>query len=448
MAQTVKKQYRFFIPLVSFVAALGGLLFGLDTAVISGAIPYITPYFKLDANMLGWAVSCILIGCAAGAAFAGRLADLWGRRAVLIVCSLLFAVSGIGAGLSDQLHLFIFFRILGGLGVGAAALVSPMYIAEIAPAHKRGRLVAFYQLAIVTGILLAYFSNYLFAGWGDNNWRWMFGIQALPAALFGLLLLCVPETPRWLISRGKTAEAASILEKITAPHYIQAEITAIEASFRNVKRVSPATLFSKKYAGVVCIGIMIAIFQQVTGINSILYYAPVIFKETGLDNSSSLFHTIGIGLVNVIATFIAIGVVDTVGRKKLLLGGSIVMGLSLIAIAACFHYRYFENYIVLIGVLLYVAAFGCTLGTVTWVYLSEIFPNSIRGLALSAATLSLWIADFIVTYTFPLMTQGLGTPNTLFCYAALCFLAFFYILFRTKETRGRTLEEIELLFIK
>ncbi len=448
MAQKIEKKYHFFIPFVSFVAALGGLLFGLDTAVISGTIPYITPYFKLDAYMLGWAVSSILIGCAIGAGFAGKLADLWGRRAVLILCSVLFAASGIGTGLSGQLNSFIVFRILGGLAVGATAMVSPLYIAEMAPAHRRGRLVAFYQLAIVLGILLAYFSNYLFAEWGSNNWRWMFGVQAIPALLFGLLLLYVPETPRWLIRKGRTDEAADILKRISDPRFVETEMMLIADSFRDKEQVSFISLFSKKYGQVLIIGIMIAVFQQVTGINSILYYAPVIFKETGLSDSSSLFQTIGIGLVIFVATFIAISVVDTFGRKKLLLAGSIVMGLSLILIAACFYYKYFENYIVLIGVLLYVGAFGCTWGTVTWVYLSEIFPNRIRGLALSVATLSLWIADFAVTSTFPVMTHKLGTPVTLCCYAALCFMAFLYVLFRTKETKGRTLEEMELLFTK
>lgn len=430
-----------FITLVSFVAALGGLLFGFDTAVISGTIPYITSYFNLNEYLLGWAVSAILIGCAAGALLAGRLADKHGRRFMLICCAILFAVSGVGAALSTQLTVFIFFRLIGGLGVGAAALVSPMYIAEIAPPAIRGRLVAFYQLAIVFGILLAYFVNYVFDGLGANNWRWMFASQATPSLFFWLMLLLVPETPRWLIKAGRKKEASIILEKVAG------SVTEIENSFQQQEPVSLVQLFSKLYRPVLFIGILIAVFQQVTGINAILYYAPVIFRETGLDSSSSLLQTIGIGVVNVISTFIAIGLVDKVGRKKFLLAGSLIMGISLVTVALCFQYKYFDNYIVLVFMLLYVSVFGCTLGAVTWVYLSEIFPNRIRGLALSVVTLALWLADFVVTYTFPVMTKKLGTAPALYCYAALCAFSFLYILLKVKETKGRSLEEIEHLFI-
>lgn len=437
-----------FIVLVSFVAALGGLLFGFDTAIISGTIPYITAFFGLNEYWLGWSVSSILIGCAIGAIMAGPLADKYGRKFTLMICAVLFAVSGVGAGLSNQLHWFVIFRLIGGLGVGAAAMVSPMYIAEMAPAAWRGRLVAFYQMAIVFGILLAYFSNYLFSNIGANNWRWMFASQTAPSLLFLLFLLMVPETPRWLVKKGRNLQAAEILKKISPGNAIDKELAEIERSFQNQRRISLSLLFSKTYAPVLFIGILVAVFQQVTGINSILYYAPVIFKETGMDSSSSLLQTIGIGVVNVISTFIAIGLVDKVGRKKLLLAGSIIMGISLATVAGCFKYSYFDHYIVLIFMLLYVAAFGCTLGAVTWVYLSEIFPNLVRGLAMSIATLSLWLADFVITYTFPIMTKQLGTATTMFCYAALCAVAFVYMLFKIKETRGRTLEQIETLFIK
>lgn len=441
------KPNKSFIILVSGVAALGGLLFGFDTAIISGAIPYITTYFSLNEYMLGWTVSSILIGCAGGAMVSGKLADRYGRKFMLILCAILFAVSGIGAGMANQLWIFILFRFVGGLGVGAAAMVSPMYIAEMAPAAWRGRLVAFYQLAIVAGILLAYFSNFLFDGTGVNNWRWMFASQAAPSLLFLGLLLAVPETPRWLMKKGRSEAATAIVIKTSGLATAAKEITAIENSFRTEERVSLKTLFNKTYRPVLFIGIMVAVFQQVTGINSILYYAPVIFKETGLDTSSSLLQTIGIGVVNVVSTFIAIGLVDKVGRKKFLLAGCVVMGISLVAVALCFRYSYFDNYIVLIFMLLYVGAFGCTLGAVTWVYLSEIFPNRVRGLALSVATLALWLADFIVTYTFPVMTKHLGTSVTLLSYAALCAIAFGYMLYKVKETKGRSLEDIEQLFI-
>jgi SP family arabinose:H+ symporter-like MFS transporter len=437
---------RKFIILLSGVAALGGLLFGFDTAIISGAIPYISPYFHLDAGGLGWAVGCILIGCAGGALSAGWLAERYGRRFTLIICAVLFAVSGIGAGLAHTLTVFVLFRLTGGLGVGAAAMVSPMYIAETVPAAWRGRLVSLYQLAIVTGILLAYFSNYFFARYNDN-WRLMFASQAVPAVLFFGLLLCVPETPRWLARNGRQAAALQLLARISGSDAAQTELEAIQASFLIKSGSSFQLLFSKPYRAVLLTGILIAVFQQVTGINAVLYYAPVIFRETGLDSSSALLQTISIGAVNVLATFIAIGLVDKVGRKRFLLTGSLLMGSSLCALALCFQLHFFDYYLVLIGLVIYVGSFGCTLGAVTWVYLSEIFPNAVRGIALSVATLALWLADFVVTYTFPLLSASLGTPMTLACYALFCALAFGYIFHNVPETKDRSLEEIETLFL-
>jgi SP family arabinose:H+ symporter-like MFS transporter len=435
-----------FIALVSGVAALGGLLFGFDTAIISGTIPYITAYFALDAWGLGWSVSSILIGCAIGALVAGKLADLFGRRIILVACALLFAISGLGTGLAFYHTAFIFFRVLGGIGVGAAAMVSPMYIAEMAPAAWRGRLVAFYQLAIVSGILLAYFSNYLFDGTGNDNWRWMFMSQLAPSLLFLFLLVLVPETPRWLMKKGHKEQAQDLLIKINGRMAASEALHAIEDSFRKEPVSSLRQVFSRSYGPVLLIGIMIAVFQQVTGINAVLYYAPVIFQETGLNSTSSLLQTIGIGVVNMVSTFIAILFVDRAGRKAFLVGGSLVMGFSLIALALCFYFRYFDHYLVLIFMLLYVGAFGCTLGAVTWVYLSEIFPNQVRALALSVATLALWLADFLVTWAFPVMVKQLGTAVTLACYAGMCALAFVYMLLKVKETRGKTLEEVEGLW--
>jgi sugar porter (SP) family MFS transporter len=436
-----------FIALASGVAALGGLLFGFDTAIISGTIPYIKAYFGLNEYMLGWSVSAILVGCAAGAMFAGKIADIFGRRLALIACALLFAISGIGAGLSGSLFVFILFRLIGGLGVGAAAMVSPMYIAEMAPAKWRGRLVACYQMAIVIGILVAYFTNYFLDGLGENNWRWMFASQAAPSLLFFLMLLLVPETPRWLVMKGRKQEAASVLEKISTGSSLGKDLAEIEQSFHQQFQISLKVLLSKTYRPVLFIGILIAVFQQVTGINSIIYYAPVIFKETGISSSSSLFQTIIIGVVNVISTFVAIGLVDKIGRRKLLLTGSILMGISLTAVGICFNYKFFDHYIVLVFMLLYVASFGATMGAVVWVYISEIFPNLVRSFALSIATLSLWLADFAVTLSFPVMAKQLGVSVTMFCYAGFCAVAFGYMFFKVKETKGKSLEEIETLFI-
>jgi SP family arabinose:H+ symporter-like MFS transporter len=436
-----------FVTLISITAALGGLLFGFDTAIISGAIPYIKSYFKLDAVTLGWAVGSGLIGCAAGSLLAGYLADKYGRRAVLMICALLFAISGMGAGISNELYVFILFRIVGGLGVGAAAMVSPMYIAEIAPASQRGRLVALYQLAIVTGILLAYFTNYALNDIGENNWRWMFGSQTLPSLLFLCMLLLVPETPRWLVGNNKITQATKILQRIANNTNVQEEVQQIKNSFGQQEKASVFTLFDKPYKKVILAGVLLAIFQQITGINAILYYAPVIFNQTGLGNSDSLVYTIIIGVVNVVSTFIAIGLVDKVGRRRFLSNGSLLMGLSLVVVAVCFYFEFYKYYIILISVLVYVASFGCTLGAVTWVYLSEIFPNRIRALALSLATFALWLADFLVSYTFPVMIAHLSTSITLGLYAFFCVIAFIYMFINIPETKGKSLEEIETLFI-
>lgn len=434
-----------FTWMISSVAALGGLLFGFDTAVISGTIPYIKPYFGLDEYSLGWAVGSILIGCLLGASLAGTLADAYGRRYVLKACALMFAISAVGVAVSNALHVFVAFRIIGGLGVGAAAMVSPMYIAETAPAAVRGRLVALYQLAIVTGILLAYCVNYALDNTGNNNWRWMFASQTVPAVLFWLMLLLVPETPRWLVKKERLTEAKAVLQRTGGVEYAQHEMESILLSFRQHHSLPLSDLFSPSYRPIIWTGILIAVFQQITGINAILYYAPTIFKETGLDTSGSLLQTLGIGGVNVLSTFIAIAWVDRIGRKRLLLAGSICMGLSLVAVGLCFRHRYFEHHIVLIAMILYVGAFGATLGAVTWIFLSEIFPNRIRGLALSVATVALWTADFVVTSTFPVMATQLGTSATLYIYAVFCAIAFLYILIKVPETKERSLEEIEQL---
>lgn len=436
-----------FIIRVSTVAALGGLLFGFDTAIISGAIPFVKYYFQLNDYLLGWAVGCILIGCCAGALISGFIADKLGRKTMLLICAVLFALSGIGVALSSELNWFVFYRLVGGIGVGSAAMISPIYIAEIAPAVWRGRLVSLYQLAIVSGILLAYFSNYLLANTGANNWRYMFISQCFPAGMFLLMLFSVPETPRWLTSKGRINEALAILTKTIGHHGAQIEVNIIKNSFDS-QDINHLYYFSKKYTPVLFIGVWIAVFQQVTGINAVLYYAPLIFKNTGLGTADSLLQTIIIGLVNVAATFIAIGYIDKIGRKLLMLVGCCLMALSLSIVAICFYWNYFDYYVVLIAVLVYVASFSCTLGAVTWVYLSEIFPNRIRAFGMSVATFSLWLADFLVTYTFPFLTSHFGSSLTFALYAFLAIAAFFYILIKLPETKGKSLEQIEKLFIK
>lgn len=437
-----------YIVSVSMISALGGLLFGFDTAIISGTISYIQPYFELNEFSLGWAVSSILLGCALGAAMAGKMSDVWGRKITLMVCAFLFAATGIGTGLAHTLEVFVGFRILSGLAVGTAAMVGPMYIAETVPASLRGRMVSMYQLAIVSGILLAYLSNYLLSGLGDNSWRWMFASQALPSVLFFLLLFFVPESPRWLVKKELSNDAKKILERIGGTEYCRVEIAAIEESFQHETKEKLSTLWLPSYRSVLWIGILIAAFQQITGINAIVYYAPEIFKSTGVSNENALLQTIGIGIMMFLFTLVAIWLIDKAGRRILLLAGCAVMGLSLIGVAACFHFSYFDYYLVLIFLMLYIAGFSASLGAVTWVLLSEIFPNRIRALALSLSTLVLWIADFAASFSFPILNEQLGVASTLMIFAALCVIYFFYIKWKVPETKGQTLEALEKILVK
>lgn len=439
---------RQYILLISSIAALGGVLFGFDTAIISGTISFIKQYFQLDEVMLGWAVSCILIGCGLGALLAGKTADRLGRQRTMLICAVLFAATGIGAGLAQSLIVFIAFRIAGGLAVGAAAMVVPMYIAETVPAILRGRMVSLYQLAITAGILLAYLINYLLTGTGPDSWRWMFILQAVPAALFFFALFFVPETPRWLIQNGFTEKAFKVLAHTGGTDYAAIEQTAIENNFAHVSTGRLKDLFASTNRRVILIGIVIAIFQQITGINAILYYAPEIFKNTGVSAGSASVQTVGIGIIMMLATVVAIVLVDKVGRKQIMLTGCALMGVTLLGVAACFYFRFFDYYLVLIFLMLYIISFSCSLGAVTWVILSEIFPNHIRSLALALATLILWLADFAASFSFPIMNQHFGMATTLLIFTFCCLIYLIYIKYKIPETKGKTLEELETLLIK
>jgi SP family arabinose:H+ symporter-like MFS transporter len=432
-----------YILLISTVSALGGVLFGFDTAIISGTIPFISSYFGLNEVMLGWAVSSILIGCGLGAMIAGKLADALGRRMALFICAFLFAATGMGVALADSLTVFITFRIAGGIAVGAAAMVVPMYIAETVPASFRGKMVALYQLAIVLGILLAYVANYALSDIGEDSWRWMFGSQAIPAILFFVTLFLVPETPRWLIGKNYRDKAYAILSRTGGQAYADAELTSISHSMGNEAEGTLKDLFLPRYSKVLIMGTLIAIFQQITGINAILYYAPEIFKNTGVSAAIASMQTIAIGFTMLLFTLVAIWLVDRAGRKKLLLVGSAVMALSLIVVAICFHFQFFGYYLVLLFLLLYIAGFSASLGAVTWVILSEIFPNRVRALALSFATLVLWLADFAASFSFPVLNKELGTSATLSLFALFCIIYLVYIQVRVPETKGKTLEELE-----
>ncbi|MDR3267672.1 MAG: sugar porter family MFS transporter [Tannerella sp.] len=432
-----------YILLISLVAACGGLLFGFDTAVISGVLPILKTHFKFDELMSGWVVSVLTAGCIVGVAFAGRLSDRYGRKNLLYLASLLFLASAGGTALSFNIYVFQSFRFLGGLAVGVASIASPMYIAEVAPADKRGRLVSINQLAIVTGILLAFFTNYLLVGTGDNNWRWMLLVMAIPAMAFFLLLFTVPRSPRWLLMVGRNKEGRAALEKIVEAEKVAFEFEEIRKSLDKRGEVSEfRSIFSSKSKKALGIGIGLAVLQQITGINTIMYYAPVIFDTLGFSMDSALFQTLLIGCINFLFTIAAMFFVDRLGRKPLLLAGSAVMALSM-GFLAFTTSRGTGGYWVLAFILTYIAAFAISLGPVTWVLIAEIFPNQHRGLGMSLSTLFLWIAAFLIALLFPVMLATLGVAYTFSLFTVICVAAFLFYLFFVRETKNIRLEHIE-----
>jgi MFS transporter, SP family, arabinose:H+ symporter len=444
----MEKQDSNFLMLVTAVAALGGLLFGFDTAVISGTVPFIRSYFQLDDIALGWAVSSLLIGCIGGVLASGKPADLLGRRNTLLAAAALFFVSSVGSALSEHLAGFIAFRFIGGLAVGTASMLSPMYIAEISPAAKRGSLVSLNQLAIVIGILAAFFSNYLLVSTGPNNWRWMLSVMGAPALLFFAALLFVPESPRWLIQKRRKAEAFAILQRINGTVIATAEMSAIEESLANEKKGSYKDVFSANVAPILWIGIGVAVFQQITGINAIMYYTPMIFAKTGIGMDSALMQTVAVGGINFLFTVVAIRWIDRIGRKPLLIAGTIGMALSLFVLAAAFHFEKFEGSLVLGCILLYIASFAASLGPVTWVFISEIFPNRLRSEAMSVAIMILWGVCFLVSLVFPYLLNVLGGGAAFLFFGVMCVVYLVFILIKVPETKGRSLEELEKILIK
>jgi MFS transporter, SP family, arabinose:H+ symporter len=440
-----------FVTLVSIVAALGGLLFGFDTAVVSGAIGFMDQRFDLNHVQVGWAVSSLIIGCIIGAAISGVLSDRFGRKKVMIAAAILFIIGSIGSAIPDTFSGYIIARIIGGIGIGITSTLCPLYIAEIAPAKYRGRLVAFNQFAIVTGIFLTYFINLWIAGYGDEAWnistawRWMFGVGAVPGFLFLFLLLIVPESPRWLIKQGRPVEALPILLRIHGEDLARQEVLDIKESFKQ-ESGSIRQLFSPGLRLALIVGVGLAILQQITGINAVMYYAPEIFKATGAGTNSSLIQTILVGFINFLFTILAVWLIDKVGRKALLLIGSASMTVCLVVIGIAFHTGHTSGPIVLIFILLYVASFAISLGPVVWVIISEIFPNRIRGKATAIASMSLWVADYVVSQSFPPMLNSAGPAVTFWIFGAMALITFFFTLRVVPETKGKSLEEIESLW--
>ncbi len=443
-----------YVVLICIVATLGGLLFGYDTAVISGAIGFVQDNFELTAAMKGWAASSALLGCVIGVATAGILSDLFGRKKVLILAAVFFLISAIGTALPRTLTQFVIFRIIGGVGVGAASIISPLYIAEITPARIRGRMVSVNQFTIIFGMLVVYFVNFFIARSGTSDWnvevgwRWMFGSESLPAILFLAALLLVPESPRWLAEQNLKEKALGILTRIGGRSHAEKEMNEIEKVIAQ-EETPLAMLFNPRMRIVLLIGIVLAVLQQVTGINVFLYYAPEIFKQiSGSGTSAALLQTIIVGVVNLTFTVVAIWTVDKLGRKPLMIVGAAGMGLCLTAMGITAFMGETTVWI-LIFVLGYIAAFALSVGPVTWVILSEIFPTKIRGRAMAIAAFFLWTANYIVSQTFPMLDENpwlvekFNHAFPFWLYAGLCFVEVIFVWMVLPETKGKTLEEIE-----
>jgi sugar porter (SP) family MFS transporter len=453
----MKLQGRSYVLVICLTAGLGGFLFGFDTAVISGAINFLRRQFQLSAALEGWIMSSALVGCVAGAGIAGYLADRFGRKKVLLLSSLLFMLSAIGCAVAGSPATLVAARLTGGIGVGFAAMVAPMFIAELAPADIRGRLVSLYQLAITAGILLSYLTNAALLHYAGNPahegafmhfylvdevWRAMLGSNMLPALLFFVLLLLVPESPRWLLLANRTAEAQTQLERINGPEEGRAELQAITRAISQ-KGVGFRQLWEPGLRKALTIGIVLPFLTQLTGITTVMYYAPAIFEKAGLGSDSAMGSAVLIGFFNMVFTIVGIWKIDRWGRKPLLVWGFAGLSIALFTIGILFSGKEEYTSLLLCAFVFYIAVFASTLGPGVWVVLSEIYPTGIRGRAMSLGTLSLFLGSTFVTQTYPVLRDSAGLAATFIGYGLLMVPAAFFVSKWVPETKGKTLEEIE-----
>lgn len=439
---TSQKFNHSYIIGISFISALGGYLFGFDFAVISGALPFLRVQFALDPWWEGFLTGSLALGCIAGCLIAGKIAERYGRKPGLMTAAVIFAVSSICIAFAKTLFIFVVMRFAAGIGVGMASMLCPMYIAEISPAEARGRNVAINQLTVVIGILITNLVNYFIADTGVNAWRWMFGLGAIPSLLFLGGVMWLPESPRWLIKAGYPEKARLVLNKIGSDLFVTETIIAIKKSLTGPSRTSYKAIFERNIRPAVIIGIVLAVFQQLCGINVVFNYTSTIFESVGANLNRQLIETVAIGIVNLIFTLLAMWQVDKLGRRPLMLAGS--LGLSILYIILAFLLQnHFSAGWVSVFVLLAISTYAISLAPVTWVLISEIFPNKIRSTASSVAIVSLWGAYFILVFTFPILAKKLGAFGPFYLYAGICFLGFLFIKSRVKETKGQTLEELE-----
>ena len=456
------KQTTFYLLLICFVSAMGGLLFGYDWVVIGGAKIFYEPFFHLEhsAALRGWAMSSALIGCLVGALLSGRWSDRYGRKKMLIIAAFLFILSAVGTGATNSFNWFIFYRIVGGLGIGIASNVSPVYIAEVSPASIRGKLVSLNQLTIVLGILFAQLANWLIgesytSSYGTLTakgvewaWRLMFWAELIPAVLFFIMALVIPESPRWLAAFGQEERARRILVRIGGNDFAEQTLAdALQATHVKTEEANWKTLAKPDVRNVLLIGIVLAVFQQWCGINVIFNYAHEIFSAAGYAVSDVLMNIVVTGITNVIFTFVAIYTVDKLGRRSLMLIGSAGLTVIYLTLGIC-YYIGFSGWPMLLLVVLAIACYAMSLAPVVWVVLSEIFPARIRGMAMALSTFFLWVACFILTYTFPILNETAGAAGTFWIYGIVCMAGCLFIRIKLPETKGKTLGEIERELVK
>ena len=460
------KNHSLFIYFICLVSAMGGLLFGYDWVVIGGAKPFYEVYFDIagEEGLQALAMSIALLGCLLGATMAGFLADRYGRKKLLVLSALIFFVSSWATGASTTLPAFIVARLVGGMAIGLAADLSPMYIAEVAPARIRGKLVTLNQLTIVLGILGAQIINVLIAepvpegflatdilnSWnGQTGWRWMFWAVCVPSGVFFLLALFIPESPRWLASANRLEQARKVLRAIGGEDYAESEVASYTRASVSAQegKGGLSLLFSPQMRNVLLIGIVVAMFQQWSGTNVIFNYAQEIFQAAGYGISDVLMNIVVTGIANLVFTFVAIYTVDRLGRKTLMLTGSIGLA-GIYTLLGLSYFFEFKGVLMIVFVVLAIGFYAMSLGPVTWVLLSEIFPNKVRGVAMAVCTAALWIASFLLTYTFPFLNSGLGTGGTFLLYAVICFCGFLFVWRRIPETKGKSLEELEKELMK
>ena len=432
-----------FIAKVSFISALGGYLFGFDFAVIAGALPFLKQQFGFNELQEGLATATLAFGCILGCLIAGKLSDQFGRKKGLALAAAIFLVSSLAMAVAHNSVAFIIARFVAGIGVGMASVLSPMYIAEIAPTQIRGRMVSINQLTIVLGIFITNFVNYGLRNEGADAWRWMVGLGAVPSLLFLLGVLWLPESPRWLIKTGKDANAGDILGKIGNGEYANKTLSSIKNSLQSNHNAKNTSVFDKAVLPAVLVGIGLAVFQQLCGINVVFNYTAKIFESVGFSQDDQLKQMVFIDLVNLVCTLVAMWQVDKLGRKPLMLFGAI--GLVLLSIISAILLQS-GSPAASWSLLAAIGVYAMTLAPVTWVLISEIFPDRIRGTATSVAVIALWLAYAILTFTFPIMAKNMGTYTPFYIYAAVCLAGFFFVKYKVKETKGKALEEMDSVF--